>query len=88
MKIWLRAMEKRHSKTEKYVLEYDRQVDAAYIRIRNGKVQDTVEVGKGVLLDRDNHNRVIGIEILGFSKANVNLNAILSRVLTNIAVSR
>ncbi len=81
-------MEKRRPKTEKYVLEYEGQVDAAYIRVGSGRVQDTIEVSRGVLLDGGNRQRVIGIEILEFSKTKVNLNGILSRVLTNIAVSR
>jgi uncharacterized protein YuzE len=46
----------------------DNVLDVAYIRLRNGKVKQTVEVRPGVLMDLDQAGEVVGIEILSVSK--------------------
>ena len=46
----------------------DNALDVAYIRLRNGKVKQTVEVRPGVLMDLDQAGEVVGIEILSVSK--------------------
>ena len=46
----------------------DNVLDVAYIRLRNGKVKQTVEVRPGVLMDLDKAGEVVGIEILSVSK--------------------
>ena len=46
----------------------DNALDVAYIRLRNGKVKQTVEVRPGVLIDLDQAGEVVGIEILSASK--------------------
>ena len=46
------------------ILEYDRQVDALYIRIQEVKVARTEELDEGVNLDFDADGKLIGIEIL------------------------
>lgn len=46
----------------------DNALDVAYIRLRNGKVKQTVEVRPGVLIDLDQAGEVVGIEILSVSK--------------------
>ncbi|MBC8205417.1 DUF2283 domain-containing protein [bacterium] len=45
-------------------IEYDHQVDALYIRIKEEFVHRTLELDEGVNLDFDENNRLIGIEIL------------------------
>jgi len=44
--------------------EYDRDVDALYIRIEEVAVARTQELAEGVNLDFDSQGRLIGIEIL------------------------
>ncbi len=45
-------------------LEYDREVDALYIRIQEKEVTRTEEIEDGLNLDFDDQDRLIGIEIL------------------------
>lgn len=72
----------------KYLLEYDQQADAAYIKVRKGRVVNSVEAGKDVVLDLDKNKKVIGIEILNFSKMRINLGSIIAKQFQNIAVIR
>jgi uncharacterized protein YuzE len=71
---------------ERYLFEYDNKADAAYIKVNKGKVVDTIEAGKGVFIDLDKRQKVIGIEILDFSKMRVNLGSLIAKQLQNIAV--
>jgi uncharacterized protein YuzE len=45
-------------------LQYDPQVDAAYLTLIDSPVADSEEVKPGIVLDYDANNRVVGIEIL------------------------
>lgn len=45
-------------------LEYDKEVDALYIRIEETFVDETKELEEGVNLDFDSSGKLIGIEIL------------------------
>jgi uncharacterized protein YuzE len=45
------------------VFEYYPDTDMLYIRLVDGISTDSEEVAPGVVLDFDEHNRVIGIEI-------------------------
>ena len=49
-------------------IEYDKEVDALYIRIQEKDVARTQEVSDGVNLDFDGDGRLIGLEVLGASK--------------------
>ncbi|TKB69814.1 MAG: DUF2283 domain-containing protein [Nitrospira sp.] len=49
-------------------IEYDREVDALYIRIQEKVVGRTQEVSDGVNLDFDEEGRLIGLEILDAAK--------------------
>lgn len=49
-------------------LEYDSEVDAAYIKLTNAEVADSEEVRPGVVVDYDAQDRVVGVEILHVRK--------------------
>ena len=49
-------------------IEYDKEVDALYIRIQEKEVARPQEVSDGVNLDFDGEGRLIGLEVLGASK--------------------
>jgi uncharacterized protein YuzE len=49
-------------------LEYDREVDAAYLTLGTGKVVESEEVKPGLIVDFDRQDRIVGIEILRFSR--------------------
>lgn len=46
-------------------IEYDKEVDALYIRIQEKKVVRTKEIEEGINLDFDAEGKVIGLEIIG-----------------------
>ncbi len=46
-------------------IEYDKEVDALYIRIQEKKVARTREIEEGINLDMDAEGRIIGLEIIG-----------------------
>ncbi len=46
-------------------IEYDKEVDALYIRIQEKKVARTKEVEEGINLDFDEDGKIIGLEIIG-----------------------
>ena len=48
-------------------IEYDRQADAMYIRLKAGVVAESEEVRPGVVLDFDAEGKVLGIEMLDVS---------------------
>ena len=60
-----------------YRLEYDSIADALYIRVRDDKVHDTIEVSKNIIVDLNDKGEIIGIEILNFSKSKINLNELV-----------
>ncbi len=45
-------------------IEYDKEVDALYIRLQEKLVSRTQEVADGVNLDFDEEGRLIGVEVL------------------------
>lgn len=49
-------------------IEYDREVDALYIRLQEKIVNRTTEIGEGLNLDFDENGKLIGLEVLGASK--------------------
>ena len=46
-------------------IEYDKEVDAVYIRIQEKKVASTREIEEGINIDFDDQGKVIGLEIIG-----------------------
>ncbi len=52
----------------KMKIEYDKEVDALYIRIQEKYVARTQEVSEGINLDFDAEGRLIGLEVLGASE--------------------
>lgn len=49
-------------------IEYDREVDALYIRIQEKKVSYTKELEEGINIDFDEESKLIGLEIIGASE--------------------
>jgi uncharacterized protein YuzE len=45
-------------------IEYDREVDALYVRLQEKYVARTVEIEEGLNLDLDDSGKLIGLEIL------------------------
>ena len=53
--------------------KYDEEADAAYIYVdERGKVDKTLQLDNGILVDIDSHKRIVGIEILN-AKSKIHL---------------
>lgn len=50
------------------IFEYYPETDMLYIKLSDGTSTESEEIAPGVLLDFDEHNRVIGVEIEDASK--------------------
>jgi uncharacterized protein YuzE len=48
-------------------LEYDKEADAAYVRLSRAKIAESEEVEPGLIVDVDRNNQIVGIEILRFA---------------------
>ena len=49
-------------------LEYDSEVDAAYLTLARGRVAESEEAQPGVIFDFGARDQVLGVEILRFSR--------------------
>jgi len=49
-------------------IEYDKEVDALYIRIQEKEVSKTIEIQEGVNIDIDENSKIVGLEILDATK--------------------
>jgi len=48
--------------------EYDRESDAAYLRIRSGKIVESEEIEPGLIVDLGPDDEIVGVEILRFTR--------------------
>ena len=48
-------------------LEYDREADALYVRLREGRVERTVELAEGAYADLDAEDRPVGLELVALA---------------------
>ncbi len=48
-------------------LTVDREADALYLKLKEGRIAHTKEVGDGIILDLGDNDELIGIEILWLS---------------------
>jgi len=58
-------------------VQYDKEVDAIYIKLGNQKPEGVIELVEGVNLDTTADDKIVGIEILHASKR-MNIRTILS----------
>jgi uncharacterized protein YuzE len=49
-------------------IEYDREADALYIKLREANVDDNIDIEEGITIDVDENRHLVGIEILDVSK--------------------
>jgi uncharacterized protein YuzE len=65
-------------------ISYDSVADAIYIKISSGKVFESKPVNEGVIIDYIEDGEIIGLEILDFSKRNLDLNELIKLKLEEI----
>ena len=56
---------------------FDKIANVLYIQFSREKVIETEEIGEGIIIDYGENNFINGIEILNFTKRNINLNEII-----------
>ena len=56
---------------------FDKIANALYIRFSNEKIANSDEVAEGIIIDYGKNEDVVGVEILNFSKRNLNLNDLI-----------
>jgi uncharacterized protein YuzE len=56
------------SKRKAVKFEYDRETDAAYLKLGRGKVVDSEEVEPGLIVDVGADGEIVGVEILRFTR--------------------
>jgi uncharacterized protein YuzE len=56
---------------------FDQIADALYIYISKSKVVETDQISENVMIDYDDNNQICGIEIINFSKVNLDLNRLV-----------
>jgi uncharacterized protein YuzE len=49
-------------------IEYSKNVDALYIRLREAQINDSMDIEEGVTVDLDEKGHIVGIEILDASE--------------------
>ena len=54
-------------------LHVDQEADALYLRLDDSKIIESEEVSPGVVLDFNEHNQMVGIEVLHLSKRSPHL---------------
>ena len=71
-----------------YRVSYDPVADALYIRTRDDKVADSLEVDDGVVVDFNERGEVVGVEILSFSKSSIDLDRVIKEGLETLIPAR
>ena len=71
------------------MIENDPEADAAYVKLLGRvDVMKTVELDDGMHADLDVEGRVVGIEILNFSRRKVALNELIAKGIENIQIAK
>jgi uncharacterized protein YuzE len=68
-------------------IEYDKAVDALYIRLRNVKPSDSKDIEEGVTVDLDKQGHIVGIEILDASEK-LGLESLLNVSIENMPLEK
>ena len=49
-------------------IEYSKNIDALYIRLREAEIGDSIDIEEGVTVDLDEKGHIVGVEILDASE--------------------
>jgi uncharacterized protein YuzE len=56
---------------------YDKVANTIYFRLTYQEIDTTEEISEDILVDYDKEGKLVGIEILNFTKKNLNLNNLI-----------
>jgi uncharacterized protein YuzE len=68
-------------------IEYSKDVDALYIKLREVKIADSMDIEEGVTVDLDEGGHIVGIEILDASEK-LELSDIVNISIENIPIEK
>lgn len=68
-------------------IEYSKDVDALYIRLREAKIADSMDIEEGVTVDLDENGYIVGIEILDANE-NLELSDLVNITIENIPIEK
>jgi len=54
-------------------ISYDKVADALYIKFKDDKVADSDEIAPGFIVDFNSKGEIVGIEVLEFSRREIDL---------------
>ena len=68
-------------------IEYSKDVDALYIRLREAPIEDSMDIEEGVTVDLDEKGHIVGIEILDASEK-MNLTDLVNVNIENLPIEK
>ena len=68
-------------------IEYSKDVDALYIRLREARIEDSMDIEEGVTVDLDEKGHIVGIEILDASEK-MNLSDLVNVSIENLPIDK
>ena len=68
-------------------IEYSKNVDALYIRLRNAEIADSIDIEEGVTADLDEQGHIVGLEIVDASEK-LNISELVNITIENIPMER
>jgi uncharacterized protein YuzE len=68
-------------------IEYSKDVDALYIRLREAQIEDSIDIEEGVTIDLDEKGHIVGIEILDASEK-MNLADLVNVSIENLPIEK
>jgi uncharacterized protein YuzE len=68
-------------------IEYSKEADALYIRLREVRIEDSIDIEEGVTVDLDEKGHIVGIEILDASEK-MNLSDLVNVSIENLPIDR
>lgn len=68
-------------------IEYSKDVDALYVKFREVKIADSMDIEEGVTIDLDENGHIVGIEILDASEK-MELSELVNISIENLPLER
>jgi uncharacterized protein YuzE len=68
-------------------IEYSKDVDALYVKFREVKIADSMDIEEGVTVDLDEKGHIVGIEILDASEK-LELSELVNISIENVPLDR
>jgi uncharacterized protein YuzE len=68
-------------------IEYSKDVDALYVKFREVKIADSMDIEEGVTVDLDENGHIVGIEILDASEK-LELSELVNISIENLPLER